>query len=51
LFPESQKLVSNIVFPALLGEMATMLWLLTRGAAPKALAGAANRTVPPPFNP
>jgi len=40
LVPGSQQLVSKIVFPALLGEMVVMLWLLIRGARPKALAEA-----------
>ncbi len=30
-------MVSNIAFPALLGEVATMLWLLIRGANVKAV--------------
>jgi Domain of unknown function (DUF4386) len=32
LFPQYQKMVSNIAFPALLGEVAFMLWLLIKGA-------------------
>jgi hypothetical protein len=31
LFPQYEELISNIAFPALLGEMAFMLWLLIRG--------------------
>ena len=38
LFPENYKLVSKIAMPFLLGEMATMLWLLIRGARPKVVA-------------
>jgi len=34
LLPEIQRPVSNMMFPSLLGEMATMLWLLIRGAKP-----------------
>jgi hypothetical protein len=30
-------MVSNIAFPALLGEMAIMLWLLIKGAKPQPL--------------
>ncbi len=32
LIPRYEQLVSNIAFPALLGEIAIMLWLLIRGA-------------------
>jgi hypothetical protein len=32
LLPQYEDMVSNIVSPALLGEVATMLWLLIRGA-------------------
>ena len=32
-------MVSNIAFPALLGEMAFMLWLVIRGAKPQASGG------------
>jgi hypothetical protein len=34
LLPQYEDRVSNIVFPALLGEMAFMLWLVIRGARP-----------------
>jgi hypothetical protein len=42
LLPQYQKMVSNIVFPVLLGEMAIMLWLLIVGARPKPLAVSAS---------
>ena len=42
LFPPYYKMVSNITFPALLGEMAIMLWLLIMGAKPKPLADSAS---------
>ena len=32
LLPQYESMVSNITFPALLGELAFMLWLLIRGA-------------------
>jgi hypothetical protein len=32
LLPQYEDTVSNIAFPALLGELATMLWLLIKGA-------------------
>ncbi len=35
LLPRYEDRVSNIAFPALLGEMAIMLWLLIKGAIPK----------------
>ncbi len=35
LLPQYEDIVSNIAFPALLGEMAIMLWLLIKGAIPK----------------
>ena len=34
LLPQYEELVSNIAFPALLGEMAFMLWLVIKGAHP-----------------
>jgi hypothetical protein len=34
LWPQYEVTVSNIAFPALLGEMAIMLWLLIKGANP-----------------
>jgi len=37
LLPQYQDTVSNFAFPALLGEMALMLWLVIRGATPQPL--------------
>jgi hypothetical protein len=37
---KSARLVSNIVLPVLMGEMVTMLWLVIRGARPRALSTA-----------
>jgi hypothetical protein len=37
LLPQYEEVVSNIAFPALLGEMAFMLWLLIMGAKVKPL--------------
>jgi hypothetical protein len=37
LLPQTQQTVSKIAFPALLGEMAIMLWLVIIGARPKPL--------------
>jgi hypothetical protein len=34
-------MLSNITFPAILGEMAIMLWLLIKGAKPQLLDSAA----------
>jgi Domain of unknown function (DUF4386) len=34
LFPQYENMVSNIAFPAQLGELAFMLWLVIRGAKP-----------------
>jgi hypothetical protein len=42
LLPQYEEMVSNIAFPALLGEMAIMLWLVIKGARPQALDGAAS---------
>lgn len=41
LLPQYEEMVSNIAFPALLGEMALMLWLVIKGAKEHALAPAA----------
>ena len=41
LFPQYENTVSNITFPALLGEMAFMLWLVIKGARPQTLDAAA----------
>ena len=38
LLPQYENMVSNITFPALLGELAFMLWLLIRGAKVQLLA-------------
>jgi len=38
LLPQYEELVSNLAFPALLGEMVLMLWLLIKGAKEQALA-------------
>ncbi len=40
LFPQHEVMVSNIAFPALLGEMAIMLWLVIMGARPRPLEAA-----------
>lgn len=42
LLPQYENMVSNIAFPALLGEMAIMLWLLIKGAKVQPLAAAAH---------
>jgi hypothetical protein len=36
LLPQYENMVSNIAFPALLGEMVFMLWLVIKGAKPPA---------------
>jgi hypothetical protein len=41
LLPQYENLVSNITFPALLGEGALVLWLLIKGAKPQPLAAPA----------
>ncbi len=41
LLPQYEVTVSNIAFPALLGELAIMLWLLIKGAKPQPLAAPA----------
>lgn len=41
LLPRYENMVSNISFPALLGEVALMLWLVIRGAKAQELGGAA----------
>jgi uncharacterized protein DUF4386 len=41
LIPQYEEMVSNIAFPALLGEMALMLWLVIKGAKEQALAAPA----------
>ena len=42
LLPQYEDMVFNIAFPALLGEMAIMLWLLIKGAKPQPLDAAAS---------
>lgn len=42
LLPQYEVMVSNIAFPALLGEMAFMLWLVIKGAQPQSLEAAAS---------
>ncbi len=42
LLPRYEDMVSNITFPALLGEMAFMLWLVIKGARPQPLDAAAS---------
>jgi hypothetical protein len=42
LLPQYERTVSNVTFPALLGEMALMLWLVIRGAQPRAAEAAAQ---------
>ena len=42
LLPQYENMVSNIAFPALLGEMAIMLWLLIKGAKSQSLNAAAS---------
>jgi hypothetical protein len=37
LLPQYEDRVSNLVFPALLGELAFMLWLVIKGAKEQAL--------------
>ncbi len=40
LLPQYEDMVSNLAFPALLGEMVFMLWLVIKGARPQALDAA-----------
>jgi hypothetical protein len=42
LLPQYEVTVSNIAFPALLGEMAFMLWLVIKGAKPQPLESTAS---------
>jgi Domain of unknown function (DUF4386) len=42
LLPQYEDMVSNIAFPALLGEMAFMVWLVIKGAKPQSLDAAAS---------
>jgi uncharacterized protein DUF4386 len=45
LLPQYEDMVSNIAFPALLGEMAFMLWLVIKGAKPQGLTPPLDRAV------
>ena len=42
LLPQYEDMVSNIAFPAQLGELAFMLWLVIKGAKPQPLGAAAS---------
>jgi hypothetical protein len=42
VLPQYQDMVANIAFPAQLGEVAIMLWLLIKGARPQPLDAAAS---------
>ena len=42
LFPEYEDMVSKVVFPGMLGELAIMLWLLIKGAKEQPLAAPAT---------
>jgi hypothetical protein len=42
LLPQYEDVVSNITFPAQLGEVAIMVWLLIKGATPQPLGAAAS---------
>ena len=42
LLPQYEEMVSSISFPALLGELAIMLWLLIKGGKPQPLHAAAS---------
>jgi hypothetical protein len=42
LLPQYEGMVSNIAFPAQLGELAFMLWLVIKGAKPQPLGAAAS---------
>jgi hypothetical protein len=42
LLPQYEDMVSNIAFPAQLGEVAFMLWLVIKGAKPKPLVAPAS---------
>ena len=41
LLPQYEERVSNLAFPALLGEVAFMLWILIRGANVRAVTARA----------
>jgi len=42
VLPQYEDMVSNIAFPAQLGELAFMLWLVVKGAKPQPLDAAAS---------
>src|SRR5580700_6160953 len=42
LLPQYENMMFNIAFPALLGEMAFMLWLVFKGAKPEPLAASTS---------
>jgi len=42
LLPQYEDMVSNITFPAQLGELAFMLWLVIKSAKPQPLGAAAS---------
>jgi hypothetical protein len=42
LLPQHEQMAFNIAFPALLGEMAFMLWLVIKGAKAQTLDGSAS---------
>jgi hypothetical protein len=42
LLPEYEDMVSNVAFPAQLGEVAFMLWLVIKGAKPQPLDAASS---------
>jgi hypothetical protein len=42
LLPQYENMMFNIAFPAMLGEMAFMLWLVIKGAKPQPLDAAAS---------
>ena len=42
LLPQYEDMVSDIAFPAQLGELAFMLWLVIKGAKPQPLGAAAS---------
>ncbi len=42
LLPQYEDAVPNIAFPAQLGELAFMLWLVIKGAKPQPLGAAAS---------
>ena len=45
LLPQYEDMASNIAFPAQLGELAFMLWLVIKGANPKPVAAPGSSAV------